>query len=455
MRKAYKEYKATGIQWLPQIPRHWDWSFLSQVAAEKKVKKPKNEMFPVMSLSYGHIIKKKNINSGLVPNNYDNYQIISRGDIVLRFTDLQNDHTSLRTGLVKEKGIITSAYTNIKPRINSSFLAYLLHAYDKLKIFYGLGGGVRQSIGFKDVRYLQLPVPPREEQEQIVRFLDWKVSSINKLINIKQQEITELKELKKATISDAVTHGLDKTAPMKDSGISWLGKIPQHWEIQQMKRGFNIFSGATPDSRISGYWNGDITWITPADFSTKDLLITKSGKKITRAGYNSCGTVLVPEGSLIFSKRAPVGKVALTSIPLCTNQGCLSCVPQSGSSSKYFYYLLSVLTSIFENLSNGTTFKELSLETFKNFKLPYPHEKEQYAIGSFLDAHCAEIDRLIAAKQAQITNLHDLKSSLIADAVTGQIDVRDVAIPNYETVQEHADEAPDTIANPLEEAEEV
>ena len=209
MRKAYEEYKATGIQWLPNIPKHWDLSFLFQIASEKKVKKPKNAMFPVMSLSYGRIIKKKNINSGLVPNNYDNYQIISRGDIILRFTDLQNDHTSLRTGLVTEKGIITSAYTNIKPRTNSGFLAYLLHSYDELKIFYGLGGGVRQSIGFKDVRYLQLPIPPREEQEQIVRFLDAHCAEIDRLIDANQAQITNLHDLKSRLIADVVTGQID------------------------------------------------------------------------------------------------------------------------------------------------------------------------------------------------------------------------------------------------------
>lgn len=201
--------KDSGITWLGKIPQHWEMSFLSQVAAEKKVKKPRNAMFPVMSLSYGRIIKKKNINSGLVPNNYDNYQIISRGDIILRFTDLQNDHTSLRTGLVTEKGIITSAYTNIKPRTNSGFLAYLLHSYDELKIFYGLGGGVRQSIGFKDVRYLQLPIPPRDEQEKIACFLDARCAEIDRLIAANQAQITNLHDLKSSLIADVVTGQID------------------------------------------------------------------------------------------------------------------------------------------------------------------------------------------------------------------------------------------------------
>ncbi|MES5089087.1 restriction endonuclease subunit S [Gardnerella vaginalis] len=429
MRKAYEEYKATGIQWLPKIPRHWDWSFLSQITAEKKVKKPKNEMFPVMSLSYGRIIKKKNINSGLVPNNYDNYQIISRGDIILRFTDLQNDHTSLRTGLVMEKGIITSAYTNIKPRTNSSFLAYLLHTYDTLKIFYGLGGGVRQSIGFKDVRYLQLPIPPRDEQEQIVRFLDWKVSSINKLINIKQHEITELKELKKATISDAVTHGLDKTVPMKDSGIPWLGKIPQHWALRRNK---NIF---TEHSEVVGSNSNayDLLSLTLGGVIRRDL---NAGGKFS-ATYDKYK--IVKKGDMIFclfdidETPRTVGLSEYNG--MITGAYTIMEINNINPLYVYFYYLSLDNNKLLKPLYTGLR-KTIKANVFQSVKLPVPPRDEQEQIARFLDARCAEIDRLIAAKQAQITNLHDLKSSLIADVVTGKIDVRDVDIPDYEQVEE-------------------
>lgn len=446
MRKAYEEYKATSIQWLPKIPRHWDLSFLSQIATEKKVKKPKSAMFPVMSLSYGRIIKKKNINSGLVPNNYDNYQIISRGDIILRFTDLQNDHTSLRTGLVMEKGIITSAYTNIKPRTNSSFLAYLLHTYDTLKIFYGLGGGVRQSIGFKDVRYLQLPIPPREEQKKIVRFLDWKVSSINKLISIKQQEITELMELKKATISDAVTHGLDETTPMKDSGISWLGSIPQHWKTETLKRVSTL-------RKQKSYYN-----------KNKDIFIGLENLKgysntlqETSTQYESSIQCVCKKGDLLFGKLRPyLSKVIICPKDcFCTNE--LLVVSFFNGNIKFLMYVF--LHESFIDSVNASTYgakmPRANDQYVLNMCIPVPPRNEQDHIVCFLDARCTEIDRLIAAKQAQITNLHDLKSILIADVVTGQIDVRDVTIPNYETVHEHADEAPDTIANSLEAAEEV
>lgn len=439
MRKEYEEYKPTGIEWIPQIPAHWNWSFLSQVASEQKIKKPKEKMFPVMSLSYGQIIRKKNIDVGLVPASYDNYQLISDGNIILRFTDLQNDHTSLRTGLVKEAGIITSAYTNIQPKINSVFLSYLLHSYDTMKIFYGLGGGVRQSIGFKDVRYLQLPVPPRNEQDQIVRFLDWKVSSINKLTAIRKTQIAEFEALRKHIILSAVTHGLNKEVPFKKCEVEWISELPINWSILPLKRLFKMFSGATPQSANSEYWNGDIVWITPADFKTKDHYIYKGAKNLTDSGFNACSVTMIPPDSIVFSKRAPVGTVAINKVYLCTNQGCLSCVPFDGVSSEFFYYAMSVCTEEFERRAAGTTFREISLAAFGTFLMPVPPLNEQLKIVNYLDKLCMHIDLAVRNIQSQIETFNELKSRIVADTVTGQIDVRGIEIPEYDFVDEDVD----------------
>lgn len=197
--KRYEAYKPTSVEWYPAIPQGWEWRYLFQIAHEQTIKKPVDEMYPVMTLSYGEIKRKKNTEAGLVPSNYDSYQMLYKGNIVLRLIDLQNDHTSLRTGLVKETGIITSAYTCIMPTENPAYIQYLLHSYDTKKVFYGYGGGVRQSIGFKDIRHLRVPVPPREEQEQIVRYLDWQVPKINRLIAAKRKQIALLHEQHKTS----------------------------------------------------------------------------------------------------------------------------------------------------------------------------------------------------------------------------------------------------------------
>ena len=234
--KRYEKYKASRVAWLGEIPEHWEERFLEQVCREKCEKNFGNRENNVLSLSYGHVIRKHNIYGGLVAKDFADYQIVQRGDIILRFTDLQNDHKSLRTGLVQETGIITAAYVCIRPMINSAFLHYLLHAYDTKKIFYGMGAGVRQSITYKDVRHMLIPVPSLSEQNQIVRFLDYKVSRIDKLISIRQLQITELEELKKAIINKAVTKGLNPDAPMRDSGVKWIGDIPAEWEVVKLRR---------------------------------------------------------------------------------------------------------------------------------------------------------------------------------------------------------------------------
>lgn len=234
----YSKYKNTNVSWMPEIPATWDWLLLSQTAKEQCVKKPAGDTFDVMSLSYGNVIHKKNIDAGLVPANYDNYQVIRPGNIILRLTDLQNDHTSLRTGLVKYTGIITSAYTCIAPTGNAAYLHYILYSYDTRKVFYGMGGGVRQSIGYKDIRNMRIPVPSREEQGQIVRYLDWQVSKINKLIAAKKKQIALLQENILIGLYNVITNGLNSCHNIMQTSSPWIKSMPAHWKIVAVRRNY-------------------------------------------------------------------------------------------------------------------------------------------------------------------------------------------------------------------------
>lgn len=205
---------------------------------------------------------------------------------------------------------------------------------------------------------------------------------------------------------------------MKDSGIEWIGEIPKDWLVKKIKHGFTIFAGATPKSEKSEYCNGKISWITPADYKTEDKYVYTGKKNISMEGYKSCGTTIVPKGSVIFSKRAPVGTVAISGNELCTNQGCLACVPLSMTDSIYFYYVISVFTEQFELVSSGTTFKEISANTFANFPLPFPIYDEQIKISSFLDKKCAELDSVLEKTRASIEEYKKLKQAVITQAVT-------------------------------------
>lgn len=191
---------------------------------------------------------------------------------------------------------------------------------------------------------------------------------------------------------------------MKDSGIEWVGNIPATWKSIQIKNLFTILSGATPTPDTDN-WDGDVLWITPADYKTKDKYVSGGKRNISQQDFNTCSTSMIPKGSIIFSKRAPIGTVAINTEVLCTNQGCLSCVSKADTCNDYYYYVMSVGTEHFELLGSGTTFKEISANSFSNCKLPCPDKCEQEKIASFLDERCSAFNCLISDIQSQIEAL--------------------------------------------------
>lgn len=205
---------------------------------------------------------------------------------------------------------------------------------------------------------------------------------------------------------------------MKDSGIEWIGEIPEGWEIRKIKNNFTIYAGATPKSEKNEYWDGGIPWITPADFKTTDKYVSYGRKSLTALGYDSCGTTLVPAGSIIFSKRAPVGSVVIAKNTLCTNQGCLACIPNDAVNSTYFYYCMSIFTEQFELVSAGTTFKEIAASTFASFLLPCPPLSQQNEIVNFLDKESSRIDSMLSKTRSSIEEYKKLKQAIITQAVT-------------------------------------
>ena len=203
------QIKDSGIDWMKKMPAHWNTVLLSSIVSQRKNKNTGMKESNLLSLSYGNVIRK-NIKSsdGLLPENFEGYNIIESGDIVLRLTDLQNDHTSLRTGLCTEKGIITSAYVTLNNWTDlmlSEYLHYYLHSFDIYKGFYGMGSGVRQGLTFDGIKKLVLMLPPLEEQQEIVEYLDSKCSQIDRLIEIKQSKIEKLGQYKKSLIYEYVT----------------------------------------------------------------------------------------------------------------------------------------------------------------------------------------------------------------------------------------------------------
>lgn len=427
--KPYPDYKPTGLAWLPEIPKHWDWIMLSQIATEQCNKNAERTERNVLSLSYGRIIQKKNLFAGLSPQDYGTYQIISPGNIVMRLTDLQNDHKSLRTGLAEMRGIITSAYTCLKTNHNPAFLHYLLHCYDIRKVFYGLGGGVRQSIGFKDIRGLRFPFPPADEQAQIVRYLDAMTAKINKLIRAKKRQIALLQEQKQAIINQAVTRGLDPDVELKDSGIDWLGPIPKPWKIMTMSRLSQTVRGASPrpagDSRF--FEGNTIPWITVSEL-TKDesKYLEKTATYLTEEGQKQSRTIN-SDTLLLSNSGATLGVPKISHIMGCINDGVVAFLSPK-ENIEFLYYALKNQTINLRKIVEGYGQPNLNTTIVKNIIVAIPPLNIQHDIVEYLDKKCSDINFIIEQYQKIIEQYIEYKNSLIAAVVTGQVDVRNIAV---------------------------
>ncbi|MCH8814528.1 MAG: restriction endonuclease subunit S, partial [Chloroflexi bacterium] len=228
----------------------------------------------------------------------------------------------------------------------------------------------------------------------------------------------------------------------KDSGVEWLGKIPVHWDIAPLKRRFRVVNGATPKSGEPDYWDGDIVWVTPDDLgSLSSPILGDSARKITHEGHLSCGTTLVPAGSLVLSTRAPIGHLAMTAVDFCTNQGCRSLLFRRPGSERFSYYQMTGAKRELQSWGQGSTFKELAKNKLEAIPLAEPPANEQRTIATFLDRETAKIDALVAKKERLIELLEEKRTALITYAVTKGLDpdvpMRDPSVESFGKVPSH------------------
>lgn len=366
---------------------------------------------------------------------YKKYTLISPGDIVLNGLNLNYDFVTQRVAFVEKAGIITSAYICLRPRatLNNKYYAYLFKALDFKKVFNGLGTGIRLTLSYKDLRNYDLPVPPRDEQDQIVRFLDWKVSAINRLINIKKKEIKDIEALKKSLIDDCVTHGLNPDVPMKDSGVKWLGQIPAHWKTIKIKYLFK--------ERVDkGHPN------KPMLVASQNMGVVPKyvyGSRTVEAMKDLQLLKLVKVGDFVISLRSFQGGIERAYYEGIISPAYTIMIPGHQIESGYFRYLaksvsfIELLKLCVTGIREG---QNIDYNKLKNNLLLVPPLDEQALISKFLDSKLKNYDNIRIYLQKQIGSLNELKSRLISDAVTGQIDVRDVEIPSFDMVEEDLEE---------------
>ena len=212
---------------------------------------------------------------------------------------------------------------------------------------------------------------------------------------------------------------MNRYATYKDSGIPWLGEVPEHWEIKHSNQIFKIHNGATPKTSEPDYWGDEIAWFTPKDLGdNKNKEIAVSLKMITKEGYENCGVSLAPAKSIALSKRAPIGHLAITLLPAVVNQGCFLLEVLSPNDVNYLYYWLHANKSTLNSFGQGSTFMELPREKFAMLKISIPSEKEQTAIAQYLDTKLGEIDALIGKQQTLLEKLAEQRTAVITHAVT-------------------------------------
>lgn len=421
--------KDSGISWVGEIPKEWTIMPLYCFYSERKNKNIFGAENNLLSLSYGKVIRKDiNTSEGLLPSNYNGYNIVEAGDIIIRPTDLQNDKRSLRTGLSKERGIITSAYIALKPKngINSRFYHYLLHTYDILKVFYNMGNGVRQGLNYDEFAKLMVYSPSDTEQQRIAEFLDRECGKIDGLKADIQSQIDTLEQYKRSVITEAVTHGLNPSAPMKDSGVPWVGKIPKNRVKAKIKNVASmISSGTTPLSAVSEFFeNGTINWIQSGDIYGKKYINDVSMKITELALASSSSLKIVRKPFIVMAMYGgSVGNTAISLIDACTNQACCCIKPNDKTNFGFLYYWLLFCREDFLIKAEGGGQPNISQNKIRNEYIFIPPLDEQQEIADYLDNKCAEIEQIIADKKTQIETLDGYKKSLIYEYVTGKKEV--------------------------------
>lgn len=423
-----RKMKDSGIEWIGEIPEGWEIKYFVQLFSQVKNKNIGLREKNLLSLSYGKI-KQKSIETvgGLLPDNFEGYNIIDSNDIVLRLTDLQNDQHSLRVGLSHERGIITSAYCSIRVRGSESpnYLYYYLHTFDIAKGFYGMGSGVRQGLNWDGLKYIKILLPPQHEQNRISVFLNQKTLEIDSMLSKTISSIEEYKKLKQAVITQAVTKGVRGEREMKGSGVEWIGAIPKDWEIKRLKSFCTIVDckNRTPDVFPDGkYTVVRTTCIKDCSFSYEGSYQTDTTnfKAWTLKGQPH-------KGDIFFTREAPVGEACL--VPnadnLCMGQRVMFFRPEDNSDARYIMYSIygPLVREYIASKNSGSTVGHLKLGQVACIPIFYCPPLEQKEIADYLDAKCAEIDRLIAKKEQLVKELESYKKSLIYEVVTGKREV--------------------------------
>ena len=418
--KRYDSYKNSGVEWLGQIPSHWEILKTKYVHKSIKFLNTNRICDNVLSLTLRGVVNNNIDNpEGLVPKDYATYQIFEKNDLVFKLIDLENISTS-RVGIVHEKGIMSSAYIRLKigKRSIPKFAYYYYYSLYINNVYNSIGCGVRSTLNPTDLLNIKFPLPPKDEQEKIASYLDEKIAKIDASISGKEKFIELLKEQKQIIINDAVTKGLNKNAKFKNSGVDWLAEIPSHWEILKTKYvhksikflNTNRICDNVLSLTLRGVVNNNIDnpeGLVPKDYATYQIFEKNDlvFKLIDLENISTSRVGIVHEKGIMSSAyiRLKIGK---RSIPKFA----------------YYYYYSLYINNVYNSIGCGVR-STLNPTDLLNIKFPLPPKDEQEKIVEYIENKISKIDKLLNLEQECIKSLKEYKASLIDSVVTGKVKV--------------------------------
>ncbi len=439
--RTYETYKDSGLEWLGKVPEHWEAikiKYLFSFGRGLNITKADlvEEGMPV--ISYGQIHSKSNTGVSImdellrfVPSETASAHPENKvhvGDFI--FADTSEDKEGCGNCVYIDREGLYAGYHSLvldgKGRDNKYF-AYLFKSEPwRIQIRSKASGVKVFSITQSILGESTVILPPLSEQHTITSYLDHKVSQIDALIAEKEKMVEDLKAYRSSVITEAVTKGLDKNVEMKESGVEWIGKTPNLWQMSKIGWIYSdLGSGTTPDSNNSLYYEDEgFNWLQTGDLT--DGYITSTAKHISQLAVKEKHMRFYPVNSIVVAMYgATIGKVGYLKIETSTNQACCVLPPTEKMSSRYMFYMMQASKDILISKSIGGGQPNISQSIIKEHVIPIPALTEQEEIAFYLDEKIATINSSISEIELQLSDLKSYKSSLITEAVTGKIDLRD------------------------------
>lgn len=420
-----RKLKDSGIEWIGEIPSDWKTERIKALFSERNERNCQGKTLLSVSQYFGIRPKSEtDLADSHIAESYDDYKVVYKGDFVMNIMLAWNGSYAV-SGY---DGIVSPAYCVFKFRKDcfKKYFHYLLRTDGYPSAFETMSRGVIDSrLRLYPEQFFTFPViiPPVIEQKKIAVFLDEKCGEIDKLVSLQEQMIEELKAYKQSVITEAVTKGLNPDAPMKDSGIDWIGYVPKGWKISRIKNIFRLRTGTTPKAFEQGLDSDAlVNWFTPSDVTEMNCELKVSERHLSKEIIDKEGIELSPAGSLIFvGIGASAGKIGYAMVEGYSNQQITTLIPiQNKCFGKFSYYYMIADRKRIKDNAFYTTLPIINNSYLSEIKTLLPPIDEQRSIALYLDTKCAEIDSLINIKRQKIESLMEYKKSIIFEYVTGK-----------------------------------